>query len=41
MTSELRDQVAKAERTRAELERRFATGVDPSLPWGARGTTEW
>lgn len=41
LTSELRDQVAKAEKTRAELERKFATGVDPSLPWGARGTTEW
>jgi len=41
LTSELRDQVAKAEKQRAELERRFATGVDPSLPWGARGTTEW
>ena len=41
LTSQLRDQVAKAEKKRAELERRFATGVDPSLPWGARGTTEW
>ncbi len=41
LTSELRDQVAKAEKQRAELERRFATGVDASLPWGARGTTEW
>lgn len=41
LTSGLRDQVAKAEKKRAELERRFATGVDPSLPWGARGTTEW
>ena len=40
-TSELRDQVAKAEKRRAELERKFATGVDPSLPWGSRGTTEW
>jgi len=41
VTSELRDKVAKAERKRAELERRFATNADPSLPWGARGTTEW
>ena len=41
LTSELRDQVAKAEKERAELERRFATGVDASLPWGSRGTTEW
>lgn len=40
-TSELRDQVAKAEKRRAELERRFATIVDPSLPWGSRGSTEW
>jgi protein phosphatase len=41
LTSELRDQVAKAEKKRAELERKFATGVDASLPWGSRGTTEW
>jgi hypothetical protein len=41
VTGELRDAVAKAERLRADLERRFATIVDPSLPWGARGTTEW
>lgn len=40
-TGELRDAVAKAERRRADLERRFATIVDPSLPWGARGNTEW
>jgi len=40
-TSEMRDQVAKAERKRAELERRFATNVDASLPWGSRGNTEW
>jgi PPM family protein phosphatase len=40
-TGELRDAVAKAERQRAELERRFATIVDSGLPWGARGTTEW
>ncbi|HEU4732821.1 MAG TPA: PP2C family serine/threonine-protein phosphatase, partial [Kofleriaceae bacterium] len=41
VTGELRDAVAKAERRRADLERKFATIVDPSLPWGARGTTEW
>ena len=40
-TAELRDAVATAERTRAELERQFATVVDASLPWGARGTSEW
>lgn len=41
VTGELRDAVAKAERRRADLERRFATIVDSSLPWGARGSTEW
>jgi PPM family protein phosphatase len=41
VTNELREAVAKAERRRADLERRFATIVDPNLPWGARGTTEW
>jgi len=41
VTGTLRDAVAKVERKRADLERRFATIVDPSLPWGARGTTEW
>jgi serine/threonine protein phosphatase PrpC len=40
-TTELRDEVAKAERRRADLERRHATNIDPSLPWGSRGTTEW
>ncbi|MGE0396182.1 MAG: Stp1/IreP family PP2C-type Ser/Thr phosphatase [Kofleriaceae bacterium] len=40
-TSELRDQVARAERKRAELERQFAHNADHSLPWGSRGTTEW
>jgi len=40
-TGEMRDQVAKLEKRRADLEKRFATIVDPSLPWGARGTTEW
>jgi protein phosphatase len=41
VTSELRDEVARAERKRAALERKHATSVDPSLPWGSRGTTEW
>ncbi|HEX3765113.1 MAG TPA: PP2C family serine/threonine-protein phosphatase [Kofleriaceae bacterium] len=40
-TTELRDAVAKAERRRADLERRFATIVDPSLPWGTRGAQDW
>ncbi|MBA3542023.1 MAG: serine/threonine-protein phosphatase, partial [Deltaproteobacteria bacterium] len=40
-TSVLRDQVAAAERRRADLEKRFATNVDSSLPWGSRGTTNW
>ncbi|HLL22565.1 MAG TPA: hypothetical protein VK427_10555, partial [Kofleriaceae bacterium] len=41
LTSEMRDEVAAAERHRADLERRHATSIDPSLPWGARGNTEW
>jgi serine/threonine protein phosphatase PrpC len=41
VTTELRDAVAKAERKRADLERRFATIVDLNLPWGTRGSTEW
>ncbi|HEY0987396.1 MAG TPA: hypothetical protein VGD80_10110, partial [Kofleriaceae bacterium] len=41
VTAELRDAVAKAERKRADLERRFATIVDLDQPWGTRGTTEW
>jgi protein phosphatase len=40
-TAELRDAVASAERTRAELEHQFATVVDTRLPWGARGTSDW
>ncbi|HEY5923986.1 MAG TPA: PP2C family serine/threonine-protein phosphatase [Kofleriaceae bacterium] len=40
-TSELRDQVAHAERQRAELERKFANTIDQSLPWEKRGVTEW
>jgi PPM family protein phosphatase len=41
VTTELRDEVANAERKRAELERKFATNIDPSMPWGSRGNTEW
>jgi PPM family protein phosphatase len=41
VTSGLRDQVAQTERKRAELERKFASSVDHSLPWERRGTTEW
>jgi protein phosphatase len=40
-TSELRDKVARAERQRAELETKFATTIDQSLPWEKRGVTEW
>jgi protein phosphatase len=39
-TGKLRDQLARAERRRADLERRFATVIDQSHPWGARGDTE-
>jgi protein phosphatase len=41
LTSELRDQVARAERKRAELERKVAATIDQSQPWDKRGTTEW
>ena len=41
LTGELRDAVAKTERKRADLEKRFATSADLSLPWGSRGNTEW
>jgi hypothetical protein len=41
VTSELRDEVANAERRRAQLEHKHATSVDQSLPWGNRGNTEW
>jgi protein phosphatase len=40
-TAELRDKVARAERMRAELERKFAGTIDQSLPWEKRGVTEW
>ncbi|MGH9885582.1 MAG: PP2C family protein-serine/threonine phosphatase, partial [bacterium] len=41
VTTQLRDEVARAELRRADLERKFATIVDLDLPWGARGSTEW
>ena len=41
VTAQLRDQVARAERKRAELEKKFATTIDQSQPWEKRGTTEW
>ncbi len=41
VTGELRDKVARAERKRAELERKFAGTVDQSMPWEKRGVTEW
>ncbi|HET9987282.1 MAG TPA: Stp1/IreP family PP2C-type Ser/Thr phosphatase [Kofleriaceae bacterium] len=40
-TAEMRDQVAKFERKRADLERKYATTIDHSQPWEKRGTTEW
>jgi PPM family protein phosphatase len=40
-TSELRDKVARTERKRAELEKKFAGTIDQSLPWEKRGVTEW
>ncbi len=40
-TQQLREQVERAEGKRADLERKFATTVDPSLPWDQRGNTEW
>jgi hypothetical protein len=41
VTGELRDKVARAERRRSELERKFASTIDQSLPWEKRGITEW
>lgn len=41
VTSQLRDEVAGAERKRADLEKKFAESIDQSLPWEKRGTTEW
>ncbi len=40
-TGELRDKVARTERKRAELEKKFAGTVDQSMPWEKRGVTEW
>jgi protein phosphatase len=40
-TGELRDKVARAERRRSELERKFAATIDQSTPWEKRGVTEW
>jgi hypothetical protein len=40
-TSSLRDEVAHAERKRAELEKKFAGTIDQSQPWERRGNTEW
>jgi PPM family protein phosphatase len=39
-TAKLREQLERAERRRAALERKFATTVDPSSPWDDRGDTE-
>ncbi|MGE0869646.1 MAG: PP2C family serine/threonine-protein phosphatase [Kofleriaceae bacterium] len=41
VTTALREQVANAEERRASLERKLADRVDPTLPWGSRGDTEW
>ena len=40
-TSQLRDQVARSERKRADLERKVASTIDQSQPWEKRGNTEW
>lgn len=41
ITNELRDRVARAEKKRADLERKFANTIDQDVPWEKRGTTEW
>jgi hypothetical protein len=41
ITNELRDRVERTEVKRAELEQKFASTIDQSLPWEKRGTTEW
>jgi protein phosphatase len=41
VTAELRERVARTEGKRAELERKFASTVDQSMPWEKRGETEW
>lgn len=40
-TAELRERVAQAERKRADLERKLASTIDQSGPWGQRTNTEW
>jgi protein phosphatase len=40
-TSEMRDKVARAEHKRADLEKKFASTIDQSMPWEKRGNTEW
>jgi PPM family protein phosphatase len=40
-TSQLRTEVAQAERKRAQLETKFASTIDQSQPWDRRGNTEW
>ncbi|HEY1546783.1 MAG TPA: SpoIIE family protein phosphatase, partial [Kofleriaceae bacterium] len=40
-TSDLRTDVAQAERKRATLEGKLASTIDQSQPWDKRGNTEW
>jgi PPM family protein phosphatase len=40
-TSDLRTEVAAAERKRVDIERKYASTIDHSQPWEKRGTTEW
>lgn len=40
-TADLRERVGRTEVKRAELERKFASTIDQSLPWEKRGVTEW
>lgn len=40
-TADLRERVAQAERKRADLERKLASTIDQSGPWGQRTNTEW
>lgn len=40
-TAQLRERVAQAERKRADLERKLATTINQSGPWGQRSNTEW
>ncbi len=41
VTAQLREEVERVEQRRATLERKIADAIDPNLPWGSRGTTEW